>query len=160
MKTQGKSLMIRITISLLFCVVIVFCSFQVYAQEWTDEQKEVWKTAKSFFEYIAQGDLEGISALLGEDSLSWLSNQAVPWGHEPMIQLYEGWFEYETISYELYPRNIHIVGDVAVLFYVWKWKGTKTSGSERIMDVYTKRDNKWRYVASMGCSCEELVLCE
>ena len=49
MKTQGKRLMAKVVISLLFCFAIVFWGFQVSGEEWTDSQKEVWKIVESFW---------------------------------------------------------------------------------------------------------------
>jgi len=42
MKTQKK-----VFISLFLCGVIVFWGFLVFAEDWTEAQKEVWKTVEA-----------------------------------------------------------------------------------------------------------------
>jgi hypothetical protein len=73
----------------------------------------------------------------------------------------EKWFIYDKVeSYELQPINIHIVGDVAIVAYQWKYEGSMFSRSSRQMDTYIKKNNKWNFIAGMGCSCKELPICK
>jgi len=43
MKTKGTSLVVRGSISLLLCGVVVFYGFQAFGEEWSAAQKDVWK---------------------------------------------------------------------------------------------------------------------
>lgn len=47
MKTRRTDLMTSVAIFLLLCGLIVFWSFQVFGEEWTAEQKEVWKAVET-----------------------------------------------------------------------------------------------------------------
>jgi uncharacterized Rmd1/YagE family protein len=58
MKTQGTSLLARISVFLFICGLIVFWGFQVSGEEWTAEQKEIWKTLESSWETFKLGDVE------------------------------------------------------------------------------------------------------
>ena len=162
MVTQRKNLMAKVVISLLFCVAIVFWGFQVSGEEWTDAQKEVWKIVESWWEYSKQGDVEALSAhYYVEDSFEWWPDKAIPLGNKAIMPFLKDWFNYDKpISYELDPLNIHIAGDVAIVFYLLKWKGNILSGNARQIDTYIKKNNKWKFVGGMGCSCEKLPVCK
>jgi len=62
MKTKGTNFRARTSIYLLLCGLIVFWSFQVFGEEWTEEQKEIWKVVVADYESFKQGDLEGLKA--------------------------------------------------------------------------------------------------
>jgi len=78
MKTQGKSLLARVSVSLLICGLILFWSFQVSGDEWTEAQKEVWKVVETEWEYFKQGDVEAVLTGRHDDSLTWWSSRAIP----------------------------------------------------------------------------------
>ena len=48
MNKQGTYLVARVLFYLLFSIVIVFWGFQVSAIEWTEAQKEMWKTMEAY----------------------------------------------------------------------------------------------------------------
>jgi len=155
--------MTRYAIPLLLCVVILFSGFQVSGDELTDTQKELWKIIESWWEYFKQGDLEGLSAYYDfEGSLEWSPSNPIPLAGKKAIMLsHEEWINYDKlISYELEPINIYIVGDVANVYYLWKFKGNILSGNGRQMDTYVKKNNKWNFIGGMGCSCKELPNCK
>ena len=78
-----------------------------------------------------------------------------------MKQSYQSWFNYDKpISYELKPLNINIVDNVAIAFYLSKWKGNILSGKSRSVVIYIKQDNKWKFMGAMGCDCEKLPVCQ
>ena len=162
MQTQGTSLLSRVSVSLLICGLIVFWGFQAIGEEWTAEQKEVWKIVETTWEYFKQGDVEAILALDNtEGSLTWWPSRAIPFGGNFIRLWYEDWFDLDKpVSYELEPLNIHIVGDVANVFYLYKWEGTVFPKSGRQMITYIKQDNKWKLMGVMGCSCEKLPVCK
>ena len=162
MKTQGTNLLARVSVSLLICGLIVFWGFQVFGQKWTDEYREVWKIVESWWEYSKQGDVEALSAhYYVEDSFEWWYDKAIPLGKNAIMPMLKEWFNYDKpISYELEPLNIHIVGDVALVFYSNKWKGNIISDKARQIDTYVKHDNKWKFMGGMGCSCDNLPKCK
>ena len=162
MQTTRAMLKTGISISILICGILVFWSSHVAGQEWTTEQMEVWKLVESAWEYMKQGDVEGLFATEGSEGfLEWWSNRAVPLGGLAIKQAYQGWFNYDKpISYELKPLNIHIVDNVAIAFYRWKWKGNIMSGKGRNNLIFIKQDNIWKVIGGMGCECERLPMCQ
>lgn len=154
MKAHKRVYRTVVFISLLLGGIIVFWGFQVSAAELNSAQKEVWKAVENTWEGFKQGkvDVEG--------STEWLSDQPEPYGGFELKRIYEGWFNWDKlVSYELKPHQILIFGNVANVFYEWKYKGAKAGDSGRQMEIFVKQDNKWKYLGGMGCSCELPIKC-
>ena len=161
MKTQGTSLLARISVSLFICGLIVSWGFQVSGEELTEAQKELWKIEETGWEYCKQGDVEAVMAGRHDDSISWWPSRAIPVGKSAIKGSFRNWFAYDKpVSYELIPLKIHIFGDVANVYYLSKWKGKALPKSSRHMTTYVKQDNKWKLMGSMGCSCVKLPVCK
>jgi hypothetical protein len=78
MKTQKKAFMARGFISLFLCGIIVLWGSQIFGQDWTAEQKEIWEVVKADYEKFKQGDLEGLSPSRHEDVIIWWGSEFVP----------------------------------------------------------------------------------
>ena len=131
------------------------------SKELNETQKEVWTVVESGWEYIKQGDLEAISARDSvEGSLQWWSSRSEPFEKDDMMLQYKRWINFnKPVSYELKPLNIHIVGNVANVFFLYTWRGTGSIESGRQMNTYVKQDNQWKFLGGMGCSCKKLPYC-
>ena len=158
MKIQKRIYRTAVIISLILCGSILFWGFQVSAGEWTNAQKEVWKAIENAWEGFKHGKLD--KTLYVEGSLEWWSDQVEPYGGDKLKGNYERWFAYDKpVSYELKPLQILIYGNVANVFYEWKWKGKKIGDAGRQMETFVKQDNKWKSLGVMGCSCEIAIKC-
>jgi ketosteroid isomerase-like protein len=163
MKKQGTNLCAKVFISLLFSGVIIFLGFQVSAETWTAEQKEVWESVEAGWELIVKGDIESLAEIAAEGFLEWWPNDPSPFGKEYMKGKYKRWFDgNKPVSYELKPVAINIIGDVANVFYFYKWNGDKMPAtiSGRQYSTWIKQDNKWKFMGSMGCSCDKSPYCK
>ena len=145
MKTRETNFRPRISVCLLFCGLIVFWSFQVFGQQWTEEQKEIWEVVVADWELFKQGDLVGLMADRHNNATIWSST----------ILSYD-----KPVAYELEPLAIGIIGNVANVFYEYKWNGNVLSERGRTMDTWIKQDNKWLLIASFSASCDKLPLCK
>jgi hypothetical protein len=161
MKTQKKAFMARGFISLFLCGIIVLWGSQIFGQDWTAEQKEIWEVVKADYEKFKQGDLEGLSPSRHEDIIIWWGSESVPFDKKAALFKYKGWFDYDKpVKWELEPLAIKIVGNVASVFYLYKFSGSKTSGSGRDMETWIKQDNKWIMINTFGASCDKLPPCK
>jgi len=161
MKAQQTNLMKRILVSLLLCGMMVFLDFQVSAEELTDAQAELWKSTETFWENMILGDVDdAITALGTKGSLEWWPTKKKPCDANSLREEYKRWFEGDKpVTYELEPLNIHIVNNMANVFYLYQWKGKVSSDSGRIMETWIKQDSKWKFMGAMGCSCEKALTC-
>ena len=151
-----------IIISIIVGIFIVASGFQAYGEEWTAEQKAVWKIVELYWEIAKQGDTKALIANYSTmESYEWLASEEKPLGIKELKPHLQEWLSYaKPDSYELKPHYIHVVGNTAIVFYSNKWKGENISERERQMDTYVKHDNKWHFIGGMGCSCDELPKCK
>ena len=161
MKTKGTNFGTKISIYLLFCGLIVFWSFQVFGQEWTAEQKEIWKVVEADYELFKQGDLEGILASRHDDVVLWWSNKSIPLDKELLKLNYKRWLDYDKpVKWELEPLAIQVIGNVGNVFYTYKYSGKILSDSGRAMITWIKQDNKWQMIGGLTASCNKLPPCK
>jgi ketosteroid isomerase-like protein len=162
MKAKENIFISKILFFTFLCGAIFFSGFQVHGQELNDEQKQVWKMVEMWWENAKKGDLEALSAnYYVTDCYEWWSSGPAPIDKKSILPSLKEWFDYDKpISYILEPHKIHIVGDVAIVFYSNKWKGNKISDKARQIDTYVKRDNKWQFIGGMGCSCNNTPKCK
>jgi hypothetical protein len=75
-----KSVIIFITV----CVFVVASGLQAFGEEWTAEQKEVWKTVEAQWELILKGDFEALVENYHKDVLIWWPQNSNPSRKESM----------------------------------------------------------------------------
>jgi hypothetical protein len=62
MKTKDMNLITWIIVSIILFGIIFLWNFHAYGQEWTAEQKEVWKSVQANWEAIKNRDAESALA--------------------------------------------------------------------------------------------------
>ena len=163
MRKQETNFLANVLTYFLFSGVILFWAFQVSAEEWNDAQKEFWNSVESAWELFVKADMDAIAALAAEGYLEWWPNDPNPFGDKYMKGKYKRWFDgNKPVSFELKPVAINIIGNVANIFYFYKRNGDKMPATirGRQYSTWIKRDNKWKYMGSMGCSCDRSPYCE
>ena len=156
MKTQQKGF-----ISLFLCGIIVFwCSLAV-GEDWTAEQKEIWEVVVVDREKYKQGDLEGILASRHDNVVIWWGDKPIPYDKKLLRANYRGWFSYDKpTKLEIEPLAIKVIGNVASVFFTYKYSGNILSGSGRVLETWIKQDGKWLMINSFGASCDKLPPCK
>jgi ketosteroid isomerase-like protein len=163
MKTQRTSLPGRVSVFFLICGLVVFWGFQVSGEEWTEAQKELWKSVETEWEYCVQGNVKAIMAGYHDDAVYWSLGYFR--GFDKTItsgkDLIEAAYKYDLlglfrpVSYELEPLAINIFGDVANVFYRYKYKKDGITPPRNqafqgsIMLSYIKQNNKWIVIGDM-----------
>ena len=161
MKTMGVYGLARALFTIIICSMIVLCGVSAFGQEWTAEQKEVLKTLEADINLLKKGDHEGLSALRHEDAIIWWSDQDRPFDKNTVMTEYKNWFDYDKpTKYEFKPLVVQIFGNVANVFYTYKFSGASTSDSGRSMETFIKQDGKWLKISSFEASCTKLPPCQ
>ncbi len=164
MKTQGTSFVARVSVSLLICGLVVFWGFQVSGEEWTEAQKELWKSVKTDWEYYTQSNVGAIMAGYHDGAVYWQLDylrgfdNKITSGKDLIEAHYKYWLFglFKPISYELEPLAIHILGDVANVFYRYKYKKDGITPPRNqtyqgsMMLSYIKQHNKWLVTGNMN----------
>jgi ketosteroid isomerase-like protein len=161
MFTKGAILKAKILFPIILCGIMVFWSFQASGEEWTDAQKEVWNVIEDRWIRVVEGDLKTLEAGIHDDAISWRFNKSDPFGKISINRLYERWISYSRpVTYELKPHAIQILGDIANVFYSYRWKAKeKYSGHNRALMSFKKQEGKWLIISSFSASCEKLPQC-
>ena len=160
MKTQKRIFMATMFISLFFCGIIVFWGSQAIGQEWTAEQKEVWEAVQANWETLKKGDVEAALAMKHEDAVVWFASAPKPLKKEFLGYTYKSWFDYEKpTTAKLKPLNINIFGNVANVYYLYKYEGEKLSDIGRALVTLVKQGNTWLAIGSLSASCDKNPPC-
>lgn len=162
MKTKGTYSMARISVSIILGAMILLWSFQVFGQDWTAEQKEVWISVQGYWENIKKGDVDAALAGQHDKMLVWFSMNPDPLKKELIGSEYNTWVSrFKPTFVKLKPLAITIVKNVANVFYLFKWESANKEVSDRGRTLITlvKEDNKWLAIGSLGSSCDTLPPC-
>ena len=161
MSTKGAILKAKVSIPIILCGIIVFWSIQAHGEEWTEAQKEVWNVIEDRWIRIVEGDLKTLEAGIHDDALSWRYTNNVPLKKNLITLGYERWVYYaRPVTYELKPYAIQILGDIANVFYSYKWKAKKEFyGRTRVLLSLKKENGKWLIISALSASCEKLPNC-
>jgi len=93
--------------------------------------------------------------------LIWWGSKPIPFDKELLRFNLKGWFNYDKpVNWELEPRAIKVIGNVAIVFYTYKFSGQIVSRSSRTMETWIKQDNNWIKFGSLDASCDKLPPCK
>ena len=165
MFTKKTILKARNFVPILLWGMMVFGSTQAFGEEWTAAQKEVLSAIDSLWEKRMQADLKGLEAMIHEDAIIWRPINAIPVEKIYIIGHDRKWLSYDPakpVTYEIDPYEIQIFGDIANVFYSYKWKGKdgeRFSGHNRALVTFKKQNCKWLIISGLYTSCKKLPKC-
>jgi len=162
MKTPKRNFILMVFIFLLLSGSIFFGVFQAFAEEWTEAQKEVWKTVEARWELIIKGDAKALAANLHEDALIWWPQNSNPSRKEVMEGQFRDWFRLNMpLSYELKPVAINIVGNISTAFFYFKWESKipPNTFKGRNFQVFIKQDGNWKMLGDSSSLCDGSTYC-
>ena len=101
-------------ISFLAIFLMLFASSlsrQVIAQEWSEEQLEVWAFIEECNEHFAAGDVERVLDCFHDDFSGWRYGDTVPRNKSSVEAFLPLDLAAETLAYDLRPISIVVFGD-------------------------------------------------
>jgi len=150
-----KKLMKNLVVLSAVCFSLL-ASTELFAQEWSAAQKEVWKNVEAYWERYAAGDLEGFMAYFHADYLGWSYNDGMPGDKETARKWYaQDVKSQKTLVYTISPVGIKIYGNIAFAHYYWAQRVKDAEGKERNesgrwTDILTKQGDKWVLIGDHG----------
>jgi len=153
MKTLTKSILIVLCITLL-------SSSQLFGQEWSEEQKEVWKNVETYWDLGVKKDLEGFMDYFHDDFIGWSNHKALPNNKASRHKSVSHSFETTTVLIQdLQPVAIKIYDNVAIVHYYYSEvskdvEGKENNESGRWTDILMKQGDKWVMIGDHGGSTE------
>lgn len=149
--------LVNYTIVALMCVTFLNVSTLV-AQEWSKEQKEVWKTVKEGWKAWSVGDADGAFSGVHDKYLGWNNDDPMPMSKKKWMASYNKYKDNMTVNhYDLSPARILVEGDNAVVYYYFEFHTTykkgdkeKSKGMEgRNVEFYVKKGGEWMLFGDM-----------
>ena len=160
MKTAGAYVLVRASVFVFLFGMILLMSSQAFGQEWTAEQKEVWEAVQANWETFKKGDVEKALSMKHEHVVVWFGARPLPLTKEFLSFAYKSWLDYEKpTNAELKPLNINIFGNVANVYYIYKYDGEKLKDQGRVLETWVKEGNKWLAIGSLSSSCDKTSPC-
>jgi len=148
--------------TLLKFAMVAFALFlattTVFAQEWTKEQKEVWKVVEDSWTSWKAGDIEGATACIHEKYQGWNETSPLPMTKEMVKAWFNEMKTKGTVDYfSLNPARIVVYENAAVVDYFFNLSVTYTVGEEkkqeaargRNAEFYVKVSGKWLLLGDM-----------
>lgn len=145
---------------LIFIFIILFSSVQLFGQEWSKEQKEIWENVETYWDLSAKGDVEGFLSYVHDDYSGWSNSDALPDDKISMRKYLSHVFKTRKVLVQvLKPVAINIHDDVAIVQYYYTRLITDVEGKEkdrsgRWTDILMKQGDKWVMIGDHGGSSE------
>jgi len=149
MKTLIKGVLIVLLIN-------IFITVQLFGQEWSKEQKEVWKNVEIYWDFSAKGDVEGYLSYFHDDYSGWSNSDALPDDKTSLRKYLSHLFRTRKVLVQvLKPVRINIHDDVAIVQYYYSRIFTNVEGKEknqsgRWTDILMKQGDKWVLIGDHG----------
>jgi len=140
----------------VFLILSTFCAMSLNAQQWSDEQLEVWKSVKTYSDLTIKGDVEGFLSYYDDSFVGW------PYGSDAKHnkKTRAEWVKYflplsTTLVSTITPEAIWVKDNFAFVHYyysnVTKDKDGKTSfESGRWTDILMKKGDRWVMIGDHG----------
>jgi ketosteroid isomerase-like protein len=148
-------------IVLIIVIIMIFTGSSISAQEWSDEQMEVWKQVESYWELFTNKDLEGFMSYVHSNYIGWGYNDQLPRDKSS----FEKWIKYDIKNYsadiyEITPAAISIFDDVAIIHYFFTYVDSDSEGKKnryrgRYTDILKKQGDKWVLIGDHGGPIKE-----
>jgi ketosteroid isomerase-like protein len=149
-------------ILILMCLTLLSSS-QLYGQEWSEEQKEVWAVVEDLWQAWADGDYNKIIGFVADDFRGWNESFHAPYEKKESQPWNERRLKKNNfILHHLHPFAIDIHDDIAIVFYSYQEIVEQKDGSDKEeqgkwMDIYKKIDGKWLLIAEAGFDFSSLT---
>lgn len=149
MKTLFRRLLI------MFALSVFMVSFNLNAQEWTKEQKEVWKQVKSMWVNWSASDIDAAFAGVHDNYLGWNNSNPMPVSKakwvEPMKKRND---KVTDRDFDIEPVRILVVDDAAVVHYYYSMWWVYNNGDKKIngkssgkwTEFFVRQDGKWMLI--------------
>lgn len=142
----------------IFILVILILSVSVgFAQQWSAEQKEVWKALEEQSAAWTSGDMDAAEKFLHPDFVFWNNRNAIPGDRATAMALDRAWFgsgaRFEVSVHT--PLTILVYDDIAVLnFYARGYLAQPGEqprwSTAQLSNVWKKENGRWLLLSVHG----------
>ena len=117
--------------AMMLTAIFLIAAANVNAQEWTDDQLEVWQVVESAWENWQNGNYDATFESIHEKYMGWNHEDPLPTSKEKWIKTMEMMEGYAKLSYyDLEPARIVVYKNVAVVHYYFSQTMSFTKDGE------------------------------
>jgi hypothetical protein len=148
----------RIVGILSFIALFFIETANIYSQNWSKEQLEVWAVVEKSWESWKNLDIEGSLVTIHEDYQGWSNRDALPVSKALAKKMYEEMSSSGKISnFFINPARIVITGNAAVVDYVFEFSAVYTNLEAEVpynvtgknAEFYVKDGGNWLLLGDM-----------
>ncbi len=141
-----------------FIALLFFVSANIYSQNWSEEQLEVWAVVEKSWDGWKNGDTEALLSTFHEEYQGWSNRDQLPMSKALVKNVYEAMSSISTLSnYMINPARIVIAGNAAVVDYVFEFSAVYTSEegdmpynvTGKNAEFYVKEGGEWLLLGDM-----------
>ena len=142
----------------LIAIFAFIATISVYSQEWTKEQKEVWKAVEDEWSIWKNGDVEGLAAIMHEKYQSWNNTFPLPVSKSMTVDYFKQMnATFKVINYSINPARITVTENSAAAYYYFSFSYSYGEGESkkkenekgRYVEFYTRQGGKWLLLGDM-----------
>jgi hypothetical protein len=139
-------------------VFIMFSASTAKAQDWSEDQLEVWKVVKDMWKSWQSGNTDGISAVLHAKYQGWSDDSPLPVGKQETLDWYNSMKESVKVPmYNIAPARITVLKNAAVVDYYYEMTVSWAMGADvgtkqmkgKVAEFYVKEGDKWLLLGDM-----------
>jgi hypothetical protein len=139
-----------------FLFLFVFIANSSIAQQWTDEQKDVWKGVEAYWAVSVTDKPLDFLSYFDESYYGWSYDSQAPYTKAEVKKSLDYWTtKGKTIYYVITPARIWVNGDFAYVHYYYSEVMEGNDGKPiiekgRWTDILMKKNGEWLMVGDHG----------
>jgi ketosteroid isomerase-like protein len=142
--------------SLILILLFLLYPVNLNAQQWTAEQKDVWKAVETYNDIAAKGDVEGFLSYFDDSYIGWDNESEVPHTKADIQKFVNYWMKKgKVVVFTITPARIWVNGNFAYVHYYYTQVYEDKDGKPftergRWTDILMKKDGKWVMIGDHG----------
>ena len=140
----------------LVSILFFFVALNLSAQQWTDEQKEVWKGVETYNAVISSENPADILNYFDDSFYGWSYDSETPHTKADVQKSIKYWItKGKVVTYTITPARIWVNGNFAYAHYYYSQVSEGKDGipiveKGRYTDILMKKEGKWVMVGDHG----------
>ncbi|MCW8802936.1 MAG: nuclear transport factor 2 family protein [Ignavibacteriaceae bacterium] len=140
----------------LVSILFFFVALNLSAQQWTDEQKEVWKGVETYNAVISSENPADILNYFDDSFYGWSYDSETPHTKADVQKSIKYWItKGKVVTYTITPARIWVNGNFAYVHYYYSQVSEGKDGKPivekgRYTDILMKKEGKWVMVGDHG----------
>lgn len=144
------------SIGLSLLILMIVLSNNLSAQQWSNEQKDVWSGVEEYWAAISSNNPMSFTNYFDESYIGWSYENESPRTKADAVKSLNYWLKKGKIQYYVIkPASIWVKGDFAYVHYYYTQvtednEGKPNTERGRWTDILMKKGGKWLLVGDHG----------